>query len=592
MCGPLLSRNSSTDNVLLKITVPKRTGRKRKRGSDEPFMGLPLEQNDEYVNEADRSRIRSRARLDDPAELLRTLKDNVGRYQVEAVAAIEHTHRFRGMQFLLSLVLNLYILIGLADFHQATSNTEFGRKSLHLASGHGKQTRVSLYGIDIYSTIVEELRKFKLNPAIGWKKNEDLIPPPALAIQPLPINWAWHQSRDVKEEIDEIEGPEKLAVIKTPSAPTIFRLEHIAARADTVPGRWRYDMPTDPKVLSLIDDLNIAFEERPIWVRRALVNRLSNHPHCALLISTLHYVGFQFNSGPFRDCIVKYGLDPRINNKYNIYQSMTIQTLHHEKYDAPSKLDVPKSKTDNISTTHLFDGKNISFDGKVWQLCDVTDPILVALIKGAPLREDYHHHDGYFHNGSWAKIRSIMRLKILSILFNVPITEHHITSALAVPDKVMTKQQGNQVTVLFPNFTDAEVEIAERMKGSGVERIKKVHTGTLIRKRKRQDRIMKFGAATGNGRKPHTTKRMRALEEAAKRIAGGDVIIPTVERDDHADDDSKILEYDESDADGTTASEDFEQSGVGFGIGEEVSGDEEGGGEINDDEPIDPEAID
>lgn len=100
MCGPLLSRNVNTDNVLLKITVPKRTGRKRKRGSDGAFVGFSSEQNGSQEEETDQIRIQSRSRLDDPTELLRTLKDNVGRYKVEAVASIEHTHRFRGTNFL------------------------------------------------------------------------------------------------------------------------------------------------------------------------------------------------------------------------------------------------------------------------------------------------------------------------------------------------------------------------------------------------------------------------------------------------------------------------------------------------------------
>src|SRR3954454_8301226 len=34
---PLLSINATTNNILLKITVPKCTGRKRKRGSELPF---------------------------------------------------------------------------------------------------------------------------------------------------------------------------------------------------------------------------------------------------------------------------------------------------------------------------------------------------------------------------------------------------------------------------------------------------------------------------------------------------------------------------------------------------------------------------
>lgn len=108
MCGPLLSRNSSTDNLLLKITAPKRTGRKRKRGTGGPFVGDHLDDSEVYQDDINLANIRSRARLDHPTQLLRTLQDNVGRYDVEVVARVDHTHRFRGKNISLA---NTMILI-------------------------------------------------------------------------------------------------------------------------------------------------------------------------------------------------------------------------------------------------------------------------------------------------------------------------------------------------------------------------------------------------------------------------------------------------------------------------------------------------
>jgi general transcription factor 3C polypeptide 5 (transcription factor C subunit 1) len=96
MCNPILSRNIPTSNVLLKITVPKRTGRKRKRGSDAPFSGDYTASSvlDGRIKQSDT--LRSQSRQDGPAKLMRTLKDNIGKYNVEAVATIEQTHRYRG----------------------------------------------------------------------------------------------------------------------------------------------------------------------------------------------------------------------------------------------------------------------------------------------------------------------------------------------------------------------------------------------------------------------------------------------------------------------------------------------------------------
>lgn len=84
MSRPLHSTSSATNNILLKVTVPKRTGRKRKRGSDEPFSGsLPVAEPEPQRRDA--------------REFLKTLRDNVGRYQVEPVGMVQRTHVFRGL---------------------------------------------------------------------------------------------------------------------------------------------------------------------------------------------------------------------------------------------------------------------------------------------------------------------------------------------------------------------------------------------------------------------------------------------------------------------------------------------------------------
>ncbi len=90
-----MSHNAVSHNVVLKVTVPQRTGRKRKRGSNDPWQG------DASIPDAspssEKETVRSFARLDEPKVLRRKLQDNVGSYDVDAVGIIHHTHRFRGM---------------------------------------------------------------------------------------------------------------------------------------------------------------------------------------------------------------------------------------------------------------------------------------------------------------------------------------------------------------------------------------------------------------------------------------------------------------------------------------------------------------
>lgn len=83
MARAVQSTHVPSNNVLLKVTVPKRTGRKRKLGSNEPFL-------DATEPEAT-GPVRRTAR-----DLLRSLSDNPSKYRIEPVGSIEHTHVFRG----------------------------------------------------------------------------------------------------------------------------------------------------------------------------------------------------------------------------------------------------------------------------------------------------------------------------------------------------------------------------------------------------------------------------------------------------------------------------------------------------------------
>lgn len=87
LARPIQSTSCPSNNVLLKVTVPKRTGRKRQRGSDEPFTDTAPED----ASEPHRRRTAK--------DLLRSLQDNASKYQIEPVGRVERTHFFRGSCF-------------------------------------------------------------------------------------------------------------------------------------------------------------------------------------------------------------------------------------------------------------------------------------------------------------------------------------------------------------------------------------------------------------------------------------------------------------------------------------------------------------
>jgi len=77
--------------------------------------------------------------MDNPAELLRALKDNVGKYKVDAVGQVNQTHRFRGIASTSLDLIHTDTLTGLADFHQSTTHSSFMPKfQNNLLSGNSQ----------------------------------------------------------------------------------------------------------------------------------------------------------------------------------------------------------------------------------------------------------------------------------------------------------------------------------------------------------------------------------------------------------------------------------------------------------------------
>jgi general transcription factor 3C polypeptide 5 (transcription factor C subunit 1) len=118
-----MSHNAKSHNVVLKVTVPRRTGRKRKRGSEGPWQG-DVDVVDSGEPPSSQGKVSSQARMDDPKLLKRKLQDNVGSYDVEIAGIIEHSHRFRG----------------LADFYwDMSSRSDFARRYIdQVLPGDGK----------------------------------------------------------------------------------------------------------------------------------------------------------------------------------------------------------------------------------------------------------------------------------------------------------------------------------------------------------------------------------------------------------------------------------------------------------------------
>tara|TARA_R110002003_G_scaffold175_3_gene14206 strand:- start:54067 stop:54450 length:384 start_codon:yes stop_codon:yes gene_type:complete len=90
----LLSTAVTTNNLLLKVTVPKRTGRKRKRGSEGPFW-RPEETGASEHGVSNGSHASPQHTYADASTIYQSLQDNASTYKVALAGVLDETHRFR-----------------------------------------------------------------------------------------------------------------------------------------------------------------------------------------------------------------------------------------------------------------------------------------------------------------------------------------------------------------------------------------------------------------------------------------------------------------------------------------------------------------
>ncbi|KAK3297002.1 RNA polymerase III transcription factor IIIC subunit-domain-containing protein [Chaetomium fimeti] len=458
---PLTSHNALTHNVVLKVTVPKRTGRKRKRGTDGPWEG-EVEQTADGGSSAVSPEVLSRDRLDTPQVIRRKLQDNVGKYAVEPIGVINNTHRYRG----------------LADFQFALGESNFMKKFVD----------------KVLPGDVAKLKEFSLQPGIESGSNIDLIPPPYFTPITLPFGYNYAQNPHTKEvspgvsdasgNMSEDQEYERVVNVTSRVPAAGYFIAHDEYPVPTAPRR-QPDM-SDPQVAAIITEMRLAMEERPIWTRRSMWNRLGAKfaelpKNGGLVRHCLQYAGYQFKGGPWRDALVRYGLDPRADPKYRIYQTLIFK-LHKTRigsvgrsWQAVRRKELGVSNfgkawqdlgvgDEAMLNTHVFNGESFSTDGKVWQVCDITDPLLARLFADAEQRAECDVEiSGFYHRVLWSVAKAIMKCKMVAIRFNRTLTDDDFSAALeavrGVPhDGGDGAGPGNSIGISLP---DLQLTVAE-----------------------------------------------------------------------------------------------------------------------------------
>ncbi|PLB42254.1 transcription factor TFIIIC subunit TFC1 [Aspergillus candidus] len=532
MCRPLRSTNTVSNNVVLKVTVPKRTGRKRKRGSDEPFTHDPSEPQQRRTAQ----------------QLLRSLQDNVGRYQVEPVGMVNRTHVFRGMP----------------DFVYSTAGSAFSNR----------------FREEILSFDVEKMKHFDLDMSKGAGRNADLIPPPSFSHGDIQFPYIYRQNPTVRQTMDTSGN---ITTINTQRAAKV--LTHLVPYdIDPVPSQPRDSCPPMEKLdstmretITIIADL---FAQRPAWTRRGLRNALPKVEQRYALRHAIPYVGYVFRSGPWRDAIVRFGHDPRTDPEYRKYQTLMFRILprepdvardgggsaaHSTPTPTPSAAataaaaaaatpgptgggrrhaltrmneaahDMQSGSEVLPTDTHIFRSKPpLPRDGRMWMFCDIEDPLLRRILFPEEQQSPSHQiragflrekcdilSDGWYGNGTLAKAKMVMRAKILALLGEREADDADFAQLLTLPDHAASPEALAEGFSLDPRVASARdlmlaTEVRSTIKSSAAWR-------AMVRGRGERGGGVRGGEDEGEDEdEGEYVEEEEAEEEAVEEAEGGE----------------------------------------------------------------------
>lgn len=179
-----------------------------------------------------------------------------------------------------------------------------------------------------------------------------------------------------------------------------------------------------PYLQTLIKQIRAELKKRPIITRHILYNKLGWDKRTKLRQAAV-YCGYFFESGPWREALVSWGIDPRKDAKYRKYQTVSfLSYLKAETSKRHTGIDQQISKLskmtpEELANEHTFDGVNLSQTGNLFQFCDITDPLITRILGTDDIRTTCAPtFQGWYHVGTWAKATVVLKDKMNTIIRN------------------------------------------------------------------------------------------------------------------------------------------------------------------------------
>jgi len=328
----LTSRVKRINSILVEYTVPRPTGRKRKRGTNDPFVLDP------------NWKAHSSGHLD-VRTLERAVHDNPTKSTFKAIGLVSSEHRFDGMP----------------AFHYAVPPDSELRK--------------------IQQRLVDNLNQppLNLNPQVHLNPDQEIPMPTGIYLagdEPFPYNF--RQNNAVETVLDE-NGAE---VSYNMAKPDVVAPIELFWDALEVPHRPSPDlapeMSLNKGLRRVIQSLRQLMIAQPCLSWMAVQNLLKT-PHKFRGTQermAMPYVGYTFASGPFKQLIIRFGFDPRTDPGCRFYQTVTINA--DSRHISVKRSGIP---------SRIFDGQSLHSCVRKWRICDITDAHIQKLVQRAAPRE-------------------------------------------------------------------------------------------------------------------------------------------------------------------------------------------------------------
>ncbi|GAB1519592.1 hypothetical protein RhiTH_002660 [Rhizoctonia solani] len=364
-------------------------------------------------------------------------EESQGTYTAEVMGIIPKTVRFRSM----------------ADFQYQPNEDDYV-----------VQMRRAMDRLDVDAIRSFEFKPLQENYEEGGKSQLHLIPPPLFSRQGIPQHYNLKQNpmSVIHSTVDPRTGEETRRYIHKHRIKGSLAPAAVSWDSETVPTSPPQQIldakpQTKPHLLTKLKQL---FEERPVWSRIALINQFPALEGREIQ----NYQRVYFRNTANEEARRKSIVGRRAGGAGD--------STGPEVIDAPS--DDRKS--------HIFDGRTLHSGAASFQLCDITDSLLVPLINDQKsVRKEPDIADGWYTSQEFNLIKAVVRRKHFNLLQGKIIEDKDCadlfvpggltssnTMVRTVNKKYLRKAKSNRRPVAPERLMAAELEIALRKGGESV----------------------------------------------------------------------------------------------------------------------------